>query len=64
MSSSALAIEPLFVNGNQVMVGGEYGSEAGNSSFWSDNDWGRESSTVSGLKSDWMTYRINVPLGV
>ncbi|MCA0892487.1 carbohydrate-binding protein [Microbulbifer agarilyticus] len=68
MSSSALAVEPLSVNGNQVLVGGQPGSVAGNSFFWSNNGWGGEkfynSSIVSWLKSDWKSGVVRAAMGV
>lgn len=65
---SASAVEPLTVSGNQVMIGGQYGSLAGNSLFWSNNGWGGEnfynSGVVSTLKTDWNATVVRAAMGV
>ncbi|BBM02626.1 carbohydrate-binding protein [Microbulbifer sp. GL-2] len=68
ISVGVLAVEPLSVNGNQVLIGGKTGSLAGNSYFWSNNNWGGEKyyngNTVSWLKSDWNSTLVRAAMGV
>ena len=35
-------VQPLSVEGNRILIGGQPGSLAGNSLFWSNNGWGGE----------------------
>ena len=43
-SSIAMAVQPLSVQGNKVLVGGQLNASAieGISLFWSNNNWGGE----------------------
>nr|WP_242523926.1 cellulase family glycosylhydrolase [Microbulbifer salipaludis] len=68
LSFGAMAVEPLSVSGNQILIGGNQGSLAGNSYFWSNNGWGGEkyynASTVGWLKSDWNSTVVRAAMGV
>ncbi|MFS1524326.1 cellulase family glycosylhydrolase [Microbulbifer sp. 2304DJ12-6] len=67
-SAGVFAVDPLSVNGNQILIGGQPGSLAGNSYFWSNNGWGGEkyynASTVNWLKSDWNSTLVRAAMGV
>ncbi len=66
--SSANAVQPLSVNGNQILAGGKPASFAGNSLFWSNNGWGGEkfynAGTVAWLKRDWQSTLVRAAMGV
>lgn len=67
-SAGVFAVDPLSVNGNQILIGGQPGSLAGNSYFWSNNGWGGEryynAGTVNWLKSDWKSTLVRAAMGV
>lgn len=68
-SYSAIAdVAPLSVSGNKVLIGGQVGSIAGNSLFWSNTGWGGDkyynAKTVAWLKSDWKSNLIRASMGV
>ena len=61
-------VQPLSVEGNPILIGGQPGSLAGNSLFWSNNGWGGEkyynASAVSWLKNDWNSRLVRAAMGV
>ncbi|MEW5251733.1 carbohydrate-binding protein [Microbulbifer sp. 2201CG32-9] len=67
-AAAAFAVEPLSVSGNRVLIGGQVGSLAGNSFFWSNNGWGGEkyynADTVQWLQSDWHSPLVRAAMGV
>jgi len=62
----ALAAEPITTSGNQVLIGGQQGSLAGNSFFWSNFGGAAyyNRSVVSWLKQDWNTTIVRAAMGV
>ena len=69
LSMSTFAdVEPLSVEGNQVLIGGQAGSLAGNSLFWSNNGWGGEKyytpEVVTKLKTEWNSTLVRAAMGV
>ncbi len=62
------AVAPVTTDGNQVLYGGQQGSLAGNSFFWSNNNYGGERyynrATVAWLKNDWRTPIVRAAMGV
>ncbi len=64
----AHAVAPVTTSGNQVLYGGQQGSLAGNSFFWSNNNYGGEryynQATVAWLKKDWRTPIVRAAMGV
>ncbi|CAG8999215.1 MAG: Endoglucanase Z [Candidatus Celerinatantimonas neptuna] len=66
--SAYASVPALTVVGNQVLVGGEAESLAGNSFFWSNTGWGQEkfynASVVKWLKSDWGSTIVRAAMGV
>jgi len=68
-SYSALAeVAPLTVSGNKVLIGGQVGSVAGSSLFWSNTGWGGSkyytANTVAWLKNDWKANLVRASMGV
>jgi len=64
-SLASWAVPPLTTQGNQVLVGGQTGSLAGNSFFWSQ--WAGSyynRATVAWLKQDWGTTIVRAAMGV
>lgn len=68
LTHKSLAVPPITTSGNQVLFGGQTGSLAGNSFFWSNNNYGGERyynrATVSWLKRDWRTPIVRAAMGV
>jgi endoglucanase len=68
IAPSMADVPPLSVEGNRILIGGQPGSLAGNSLFWSNNGWGGEkyynASTVAWLKNDWNSRLIRAAMGV
>ncbi len=64
----ASAVQPLSTSGNKVLAGGQVASFAGNSLFWSNNNWGGEkfynAGVVSTLKRDWKSNIVRAAMGV
>jgi len=63
---SAFAVSPITTQGNQVLIGGQQGSLAGNSFFWSNfgGDAYYNQNVVSWLKDDWNTTIVRAAMGV
>ncbi len=61
------AVAPLTVSGNKVLIGGQQGSLAGNSFFWSNTGWGNEkyynAQVVAWLKNDWKSTLVRAAMG-
>lgn len=61
-------VAPLRVEGNKILAGGELKSFAGNSLFWSNNNWGGEkfynADVVKWLKQDWNSKLVRAAIGV
>jgi aryl-phospho-beta-D-glucosidase BglC (GH1 family) len=68
VSQAANAVEPLRVDGNQILANGQATSFAGMSLFWSNNGWGGEkyytTDTVKTLKDDWNATLVRAAMGV
>jgi len=62
----AFAVAPITTQGNQVLIGGQQGSLAGNSFFWSNfgGDAYYNQNVVSWLKEDWNTTIVRAAMGV
>ncbi|WMW82180.1 carbohydrate-binding protein [Undibacterium cyanobacteriorum] len=64
----AHAVQPLSTSGNKVLAGGQVASFAGNSLFWSNNNWGGEkfynAGVVATLKRDWKSNIVRAAMGV
>nr|WP_315486462.1 carbohydrate-binding protein [uncultured Undibacterium sp.] len=65
---NAQAVQPLSTSGNKVLAGGQVASFAGNSLFWSNNNWGGEkfynAGVVGTLKRDWKSTIVRAAMGV
>ncbi|MES2822202.1 MAG: glycoside hydrolase family 5 protein [Pseudomonadota bacterium] len=61
-------VAALTVSGNKVLIGGQEGSLAGNSLFWSNTGWGGEkyynANVVAWLKTDWHATLVRASMGV
>lgn len=60
------AVAPITTQGNQVLIGGETGSLAGNSFFWSNfgGDAYYNAEVVGWLKEDWNSTIVRAAMGV
>ena len=73
-TNSTFAVAPITTSGNQVLIGGQEGSIAGNSFFWSNfspvnSSDGRangyyNANVVSWLKEDWNSSIVRAAMGV
>lgn len=67
-TSGASALPAITTSGNKVLIGGKEQSLAGNSFFWSNNNYGGERyynrATVSWLKSNWKSTIVRASMGV
>jgi len=65
-ASAAFAVPPITTQGNQVLIGGQPGSLAGNSFFWSNfgGDAYYNQNVVSWLKEDWNATIVRAAMGV
>ena len=65
-SSPAHSVAPITTSGNQVLIGGQQGSLAGNSFFWSNfgGDAYYNANVVAWLKQDWNATIIRAAIGV
>ena len=65
-TNHALAIEPITTEGNQVLIGGEQGSLAGSSFYWTNfgGDAYYNQNVVSWLKEDWNTTIVRAAMAV
>lgn len=65
---AAQAVPAISTSGNKVLFGGQPGSVAGNSYFWSNTGWESEkfynAQSVAWLKSDWKTTLVRAAMGV
>lgn len=68
VSVASAQVPPIATQGNQLLFGGNPGSIAGPSLFWSNNDWGGEkfytAGAVATVKTDWNAKLIRVAMGV
>ncbi|MBB3061773.1 cellulase family glycosylhydrolase [Microbulbifer rhizosphaerae] len=68
LGNTTQAVEPLTVNGNRILAGGQARSLAGPSFFWSNTEWGGErfynAGAVSWVKSDWNATLVRAAMGV
>ena len=62
----SFAVSPITTQGNQVLIGGQQGSLAGNSFFWSNfgGDAYYNANVAAWLKEDWNTTIIRAAIGV
>ena len=62
----ALAVPPITTQGNQVLIGGEQGSLAGNSFYWTNfgGDAYYNRNVVSWLKEDWNSTIVRAAMGI
>jgi len=65
-SQPSHAVSPITTQDNQVLIGGQQGSLAGNSFFWSNfgGDAYYNANVVAWLKEDWNTTIIRAAIGV
>lgn len=67
-TTTAKAVPPVTTSGNQVLYGGKIASLAGNSFFWSNDNYGGEryynQATVAWLKNDWKSPIVRAAMGV
>ena len=65
-ASPTYSVEPITTQGNQVLIGGQTGSLAGNSFYWTNFNgsvyYNRQ--VVSWLKEDWNTTIIRAAMGI
>ena len=63
---SALAVAPITTEGNQVLIGGQTGSLAGNSFYWTNFNGSvyYNRNVVSWLKEDWNTTIVRAAMGI
>ena len=65
-AKSALAVPAITTQGNQVLIGGEQGSLAGSSFYWTNfgGDVYYNRNVVSWLKEDWNTTIVRAAMGI
>ena len=67
-AGAAQAVEPLTVNGNRILAGGQARSFAGSSLFWSNTGWGGDRfyniGALSRVKQDWNATLVRASMGV
>ncbi len=68
LCSANAAVAPLSVSGNKVLIGGQEGSLAGNSFFWSNTGYGCENlytaGAVASLKSVFKSTLVRAAMGI
>lgn len=68
LSNTYAAVAPITTQGNKVLIGGQVGSVAGHSMFWSNVNWGGEryynADLVNWIHTDWNSKIVRAAMGV